>query len=219
MKNYIFTISFFMFFAMRASTQTQYTGTVILPGATENEARSYVYRIHPSFCSCKRLCMSGCASSMCASCTKAIQSICTIMIDAYSDVKKCETNAGSDLRGELKLDPTKTQEIGLSFSQARGFDVFHLYQVGNYLNSNLPNYFDCKKICNNLDNSSSEDDCRVCRNNVCSPNSACSLAGSDLMKCQSTCMGDLQFYDNKIKDDCLIDAIDCTSVSVNFAKG
>ena len=208
--------------------QPQAIVTAMLHGNSEAEARSYIYQIHPSYCSCKELCMSGCAPSMCNNCVKAVQGICDVLIEDGSVLRQCKENVSGDLQGTLKV-PSKTQKISMPFNQTYGFDYFHIYRVGSYLSNAYPHYLACKKICNNLDQSSTQAQCDACRTAVCNPSSACGWGGpnsssplppssSVVTQCVLACNADLLFYDYKFTPNCQIRPINCKPVFVEVSE-
>ena len=198
-----------------ALPELEVSGHVTLPGDSVAEASSYLYRIHPSYCSCKRVCMSGC-TQLCDSCTMAIQNICTLMLDMNGSAwSACNNNAPLDLHDQLKISTTNTQSVPLSFEQKLGFDASHIYRVGQYLGFE-GDYFKCKKICNNIDGTGASDTCNACKQEICQSSGACSLAGpKNYLKCLLTCNADLQFYDSQQK--CIQKDISCKSIHVDLA--
>jgi hypothetical protein len=186
--------------ASSPTAEEQYTAKVELPGKDGAEARTYVYRMHPSYCACKGMCMSRDTecTQMCTSCIKAIQNMCVLFGgQTLKEREACQDNAEKDLKGKL-TEQNKRFNLSLSFQSQRGGirNPYHAYRIGKYLAGNYPDYVKCKNICNNIDGKKKPKECLECRTEVCLDNSVCFLSTMKV-ECRLTCFADLRFYDKK----------------------
>ena len=195
--------------------------TTKLPGKNKSNAAARIYRISPAYCPCKRICSSGCYDrKLCDNCRNNVCLNCMLMSKTtlnnnISLFGKCYDFCRKDLNGELR-DPTEKFEVCALWTHPD--DLTFIFRRASELDKKYPEYFSCKKACNNIEEDpKNKKTCEHCRKELCKDSGPCALAGVDFTSCKGACLAEFAYYsDLNPRSGCIPKVVLCDRPKIKF---